>query len=82
MRSSLSGGIWFVNGESVVAVFRKTCSQRNCSERLRISAPGQQPGFAENLEPVADAQHQPAIGGKLLHGLHHRAEPRDGAVRR
>ena len=27
---------------------------------------GQQAGFHQNLEPVADAQHQSAIGGEAL----------------
>src|SRR5438128_12693301 len=33
---------------------------------------GQQPRFAKNLEAIADAQHQPSIGGKLANRLHHR----------
>src|SRR5439155_13233028 len=37
-------------------------------------------GFAQYLEPVTDAEHEPAVGGKLLHCLHHRTEPRDGAA--
>ena len=41
---------------------------------------GQQAGFAQYLEPVADAEHEPAVGDKLLHCLHHRTEPRDGAA--
>ena len=32
-----------VNGESATFVLMKTCSQRNCSERLRINAPGKSP---------------------------------------
>jgi len=39
---------------------------------------GQEAGFAQNLESVADANDQTAVGGKLLDGLHHRAEPGDG----
>ena len=41
---------------------------------------GQQTGFDQNLEAVADAEHQPAIGGEALHGLHHRRELGDGAA--
>src|SRR5882762_9601286 len=33
-----------------------------------------QAGLAEDLKTVADAQDQPAIGGKGLHGLHDGAE--------
>ena len=39
----------------------------------------QQPGFAEDLETVANAKHQASLRGETLHRLHHRAEPRDGA---
>jgi hypothetical protein len=28
---------------------------------------GQQPGFDQNLKSVADAEHQAAVGGELLH---------------
>ncbi len=41
---------------------------------------GQQAGFHQNLEAVADAQHQPAGGGELLDRLHHRRELGDGAA--
>jgi len=40
---------------------------------------GQQPRFAKNLETVADAQHQPAVGRERLHGLHDGAETRNRA---
>ena len=69
-----------MNGESAVAVFRKTCSQRNWRIAIADQRAGQQPGFAEDLEPVADAQDQAAVVGELLDGLHHRAEPRDRAA--
>ena len=39
---------------------------------------GQQSGFGQNLEAVADAQHQSAACGKLLHRTHHRREAGDG----
>ena len=42
--------------------------------------PRQQPRLGEHLKPVAHAQHQPALAGKLLDRLHHRAEPRDRAA--
>ena len=38
---------------------------------------GQQAGLGQHLKAVADAQHQPALVGELLDGLHHRAEPRN-----
>ncbi len=34
--------------------------------------PGQQPALAQNLEAVADAQHQSASRGKPFYRLHHR----------
>src|SRR5215472_3237205 len=40
---------------------------------------GEQARFAQNLEAVADAEHQPAGGGKFLDGLHHRRKAGDGA---
>ncbi len=39
--------------------------------------PRQQAAFAEDLEAVADAQHEPALVGELDHRLHHRSEARD-----
>ena len=41
---------------------------------------GQQAGFGEDLEAVADAEDEAAVVGELFHRLHHRAEPRDGAA--
>ena len=41
---------------------------------------GQQAAFDQDLEAVADAEHQPAIGGELLHRLHHGRELGDGAA--
>ena len=38
----------------------------------------QQAGFAEDLEAVADAEHEATGSGKALHGLHDRREVRDG----
>src|SRR5689334_8564321 len=35
---------------------------------------GQHAGFAQNLKPIADAQHKASIGCKFLDGLHDRAE--------
>ena len=40
---------------------------------------GQQAGLAQDLEAIADAEHQAAGAGKLLHRLHDRGEARDGA---
>ena len=36
----------------------------------------QQPGLAQDLEPVAYPDDQAAVGGELLHGLHHGREAR------
>ena len=41
--------------------------------------PRQEPSFAKDLEPVADAEHKTPIGCKTLHRLHHRTEARDCA---
>ncbi len=41
---------------------------------------GQQAGFHQNLEAVADAEHQAAIGRELLHRAHDGRETRDGAA--
>ena len=40
---------------------------------------GQQPCLGQNLKPVADAQHRPALRGEILHRLHDGAEARDGS---
>ena len=39
----------------------------------------QQSRLGQNLESIADAQHQPAAGRKTLHRLHHRREARNRA---
>ncbi len=39
----------------------------------------EQPGFAEDLETVADAEHQPAVSRELAHRFHHWRELGDGA---
>ena len=41
---------------------------------------GQQAGFHQDLEAVADAEHQAAVGGELLDRLHHRRKVGDGAA--
>ena len=47
--------------------------------RVRQQRPGQQPGLAQNLEAVADPEHDPAGPRELCDLLHHRREPRDRA---
>ena len=39
----------------------------------------EQPGLAEHLEAVADAEHRPAVARELDHRLHQRREASDGA---
>ena len=39
--------------------------------------PGHEAGFGEDLEPVADPQHEPALGRERADRAHDRAEPRD-----
>ena len=41
---------------------------------------GQKPGLAEDLEAVADAEHETALGGKAPHRVHHRRARGDGAA--
>jgi hypothetical protein len=41
---------------------------------------GQQPGFAQDLETVADAEHETAIRRMLAHRVHHRGARRDRAA--
>jgi len=53
--------IRLVNGESVVAVFRKMCSQRNWSERLRISAPGNSPASQRIWKPLQMPSTSPPL---------------------
>ena len=49
-------------------------------ERLvRAQGPGQEPRFAEDLEAVADAEHEPALSGEVGDRLHRRREARDRA---
>ena len=40
----------------------------------------QKPGFTEDLETVADSQHQTAVVGEAADRLHHRTEPGDGSA--
>ena len=44
---------------------RRSSRQMNLRPRLRISAPGSRPGFHQDLESVADAEHESAIGSEL-----------------
>src|SRR5690606_19456175 len=41
---------------------------------------GQQPGLAQHLESVADAENGQAVLGSVDHGLHDRRESRDGTA--
>ena len=47
--------------------------------RVAAQRAGQQAGFGEHLEAVADAQREPAARGMVAHGAHDRAEARDRA---
>ena len=69
----------FVKGVSVrfdthVHVFANEMQIAIANQRAR-----QQSCFAKNLKAVADAQHEAAAGGKLLHRFHHRRKPRERA---
>ena len=55
--------------------------QRNCRLSLRISAPGSRPASQQDLEAVADAEHQACrASANALHRAHHRREAGDGAA--
>jgi hypothetical protein len=41
---------------------------------------GQEPRLAEDLEPVADAEHGPSLRGEGTNGVHHRSDPGDRAA--
>ena len=45
--------------------------------RVRQQRARQQPGLAQDLEAVADPEHEPAGLGELGHLLHHRRKARD-----
>ena len=57
-----------VKGESTVSVRSRTSRQMNLQPAVADQRAGQQSGFHQDLEAVADAQHQPALGGELAHG--------------
>ena len=63
-----------VNGEFVVSTRNLDGLADEFQSRVAQQRAGQQAAFAEDLEAVADAQHEPAIGGELLDSLHHRRE--------
>ena len=44
---------------------------------LGSSAPGSRRGLAQDLEPVADAEHRSPAARELAHGVHDRREARD-----
>ena len=50
------------------------------SAALRISTPGKQSRLAQNLEAIADAEHQPAAPGMGPHRIHDRRPRSDGAA--
>ena len=63
-----------------MATLRRNSRQINLSPRLRISAPGSRPRFHQDLESVADAQHQSSIGGEFADCRHDGRELGDGAA--
>ncbi len=69
-----------MNGDSAVTVFQKNVLAVELQIAVANERAGQQAGFSQNLETVANAKHQPAVVGELFHRLHHRAEPGDGAA--
>ena len=69
-----------MNGESVVSYAERNFAADELEAAIAHQRARQQAGFHQNLEPVADAQHQPACGRELLHRAHHRRELGDGAA--
>ena len=57
------------------------CTWRQMKRRPVIAheRAGKQARFAEDLEAVANAEHQAAGTGKVRDGAHHRRKTRDGA---
>ena len=58
---------------------RSTWRKTNFKRRVRQQRPGQQARLAQNLEAVADPEHDPAGAGELGDLLHHRRKARDRA---
>ena len=79
-RSSLPAGIWLVNGESVGDGLQEnvfaTELQRAVANQARRAAGRLRTGSESRCRCRAP---RPPLAAKCLHGLHHRAEPRDGA---
>ena len=73
------GGQLRVNG--VLRSTTSSCTWRKTNLRLVVDQQRarQQSRLAEDLEAVADAEHEPALVGELDHRLHHRREAGDRA---
>ena len=56
-----------------------TCRQMIAQSFIAHHRAGQQPGFAENLETVADAENQAAGTRESIHRFHYRRKARNGA---
>ncbi len=66
-----------MNGVSSRSAAMRTSWPANRSEALRSSAPGHEPGLGEDLEAVADPEHEPAVRRERRDRAHDRAEPGD-----
>jgi hypothetical protein len=70
------------SGEGCVGTFH--AERDRAGDEMEMLVPdqgaGEQAGFTENLEPVADAEDRPTGTGVLLNRGHDRTEPRDGAA--
>ena len=74
--SRYPGCEWRIVGES----FQEDLFAAKLERTISHERAGEESRFAKDLEAVADAEYQAALGCKLLNGLHHRAEPGDGAT--
>ena len=66
-----------VPGRPRASIFSAQVRQRNSRRSVAHQGPGQEPRLAQNLEAVADPEHQAARGGVLLDRAHHRRKARD-----
>ena len=61
-----------VKGVSVRSTVRATSRHTNESVVVRAKRAGKEPSLGQDLEAVADAEHEAALGGEVGHRLHHR----------
>ena len=78
--SALPGAQREVNGVSARSTTQRDVAADERQRRVRAEHAREQARLAEDLEAVADAEHEAALGAKRVDGAHHRREPRDRAA--